>query len=412
MELKINYQYTYFIHPFVIKDGKYQKYILKMLKDKNCDLKTFQKEKDLKLYQYFLPKTRDFLFSSFNYGTPKVKKLEGLPIETKAKLLAKNPCNIFEYTLKKDIQGKVEQSNGIFFNIPKIEIICFSTGICFLAIKTNVEEYTEFNNILNFNYKFRDINNKLIDLENYDNIRIQTDSFMNSKTFQEFVSGITGANDEEATKLDIDTERFLTYSYICINQDAWDSDNQFENIKHQFSKYVNILPADSSRDYEYEKIEVFSKWKYAKLGLTKLGMMLFSSSSDINNYTILPEEYENQYFYTYIFNLYKKIYLKKMERELRDTIKIKKRRKKFVEFTKNLWVQEITEDETGTLLNDRLQKVFELDKLYREVKSKYDIFYKEMNIEKERKSTIIMAIVLGISLVLNVLNFIALQRYL
>lgn len=175
---------------------------------------------------------------------------------------------------------------------------------------------------------------------------------------------------------------------------------------------VNILPADSSRDYEYEKIEVFSKWKYAKLGLTKLGMMLFSSSSDINNYTILPEEYENQYFYTYIFNLYKKIYLKKMERELRDTIKIKKRRKKFVEFTKNLWVQEITEDETGTLLNDRLQKVFELDKLYSEVKSKYDIFYKEMNIEKERKSTIIMAIVLGISLVLNVLNFIALQRYL
>ena len=41
--------------------------------------------------------------------------------------------------------------------------------------------------------------------------------------------------------------------------------------------------------------------KYAKLGLTKLGITLFSSSSDLNNYTILPEEYENQYFYTYLF---------------------------------------------------------------------------------------------------------------
>ena len=55
-------------------------------------------------------------------------------------------------------------------------------------------------------------------------------------------------------------------------------------------------------------------------------MTLFSSSSDMNNYTILPEEYENQYFYTYIFNLYKKIYLRKIELELKDIKKIKKNR--------------------------------------------------------------------------------------
>lgn len=380
-----------------------------MLKDKNCSLKIFQKEKDLKLYKYFLPKMREFLFSSFSYGNAKIKKLEELPIETRAALLAKNSCNIFEYTLKKDIQGKLEQSNGIFFNIQKIEIICFSTGICFLAIKTNVEEYMEFNNVLNFNYKFRDINNELINLENYDNIRIQTDSFADIKTFQEFVRGITGSN-TEATRLNIDTERFLTYSYVCINQDAWNNTNSFNEIKYQFIKYANILPADSSRDYEYEKIETFSKWKYAKLGLTKLGMMLFSSSNDMNNYTILPEEYENQYLYTYIFNLYKKIYLKKIELEFKDITKIKKARKKFVEFTKNLWIQEITEDETGTLLNDKLQEVFELDRLYNEVKNKYDILYKELNIEKERKSTIIIAIILIISLLLNILNFIALTQ--
>ena len=53
MELKINYQYTYFIHPFVVKQRKYQKYILKLLKDENCRLKRFEKEKDLKLYKYF-----------------------------------------------------------------------------------------------------------------------------------------------------------------------------------------------------------------------------------------------------------------------------------------------------------------------------------------------------------------------
>lgn len=408
MELKTNYQYTYFIHPFVIRDGKYQKYILKLLKDKNCSLKIFQKEKDLKLYKYFLPKMREFLFSSFSYGNSKTKRLEELPIETRAALLAKNPCNIFEYTMKKDIQGKLEQNNGIFFTIQKIEIICFSTGICFLSFKTNIEEYEEFANVLNFNYKFRDINNEIANLENYDNIRIQTDSFADTKTFQDFIYEIAGPN-TEATKLNIETERFLTYSYVCVNQDAWNSNHHFDEIKYQFIKYANILPADSSRDYEYEKIETFSKWKYAKLGLTKLGMTLFSSSSDMNNYTILPEEYENQYFYTYILNLYKKIYLKKIELEFKDIKKIKKARKKFVEFTKNLWIQEITEDETGSLLNHKLQEVFELDKLYSEVKNKYDILYKELNIEKEKKTSISIAVVLMISLVLNVLNFMVLM---
>lgn len=141
MELKTKYQYTYFIHPFIIKENKYQKYIMKMLKDKNCRLKIFQKEKDFKTYTYFLPKTREFLFSSFSFSNSKLKKLEELPIETRAAILSKYPCNIFEYTLTKDIQGKMGKEGGIFFNIQKIDIICFNTGICFLVMKTNIEDF-------------------------------------------------------------------------------------------------------------------------------------------------------------------------------------------------------------------------------------------------------------------------------
>ena len=100
MELKTNYQYTYFIYPFIVKNGQYQKYILKMLKDENCNLKIFQKEKDFKMYKYFLPKIREFLFSSFSMGNEKLKQLKELPVETRAALLAKYQCNIFEYHLK------------------------------------------------------------------------------------------------------------------------------------------------------------------------------------------------------------------------------------------------------------------------------------------------------------------------
>ena len=408
MELKTNYQYTYFIHPFVIKEGKYQKYILKMLRDKNFKLKTFQKEKDFKMYQYFLPKTRDFLFSSFSFGNSKLKKLEDLPEETRAAILSKYPCNIFEYRINKDIQGKVDDTKGIYFTISKIEIVCFETGICFLIMKTSVEDDNNFSNILNFNYKFRDINGEA-SLEAYDNIRLQTNSFANSETFREFIRKITGAN-LDAMKLDIDTERFLTYSYICIDQEAWNNTSDFENIAHHFIRFANVLPADNSRKLQEEKITTISSWKYAKLSLSKLGVMLFSSSEDMNNYTILPDEFEHQYLYTYIINLYKKIYLKKIELQLKDPKQVKKARKNFIDFTKNLWIREITDDETGTMLNHRISDILELERLYSQVKNKYDILYKDLNIEKNRTSTIVIALILAASLIFNILNFIILMR--
>lgn len=409
MELKTNYQYTYFIHPFIIKDSRYQKYILKMLRDKNCKLKIFQKEKDLRMYKYFLPKTREFLFSSFDLGNSKLKKLEGLPMETRAAILAKYPCNIFEYTVKKDIQGKIDDKKGIFFNITKIEVICFYTGISFLVIKTNIEDYYNFSNILNFNYKFRDINQDISSLESYDNIRLQTGNFSDIETFKEFIRNITGSN-IEAMKLDINSERFLTYSYVCVDQEAWNETNEFESIKHNFIKYANMLPADSSREINEEKIITFSKWKYVKLAISKLGVALFSSSKDMNNYTILPDEYESQYLYTYILNLYKKIYLRKLQLKFKNPKQVKNARKEFIDFTKNLWIQEITEDESGTALNHMMQNVLELEKIYGETKNKYDILYKELNIESNRKSTIIITVILVASLIFNVLNFIALIK--
>ncbi len=411
MELKINYQYTYFVHPFAIKEGRYQRYILKMLKDKNCRIKTFQKEKDLKTYQYFLPETRNFLFSSFEFGSNKIKKLEELPIDTRAAILAKYPCNIFEYTIPKDIQGKIDDKKGIFFTISKIEVVCFQTGICFLIMKTNIEEDDNFSNILNFNYKFRDVNQEGVKLDSYENIRLQTNSFESAETFRGFIRKITGSS-FESLKLDIDTERFLTYSYICIDQSAWGETEEFEGISHYFDKYANVLPADdiSKRKILKQDILTVSKWKYAKIALSKLGVMLFSSSKDMSNYTILPSEYENQYLYTYIINLYKKFYLKRIALKLRDPKQVKKARREFIEFTKKMWIQEITEDEIGTLLNHKIQQTLELEELYNEVKTKYDVLYKDLNIEKDRRITFLLGAILIISLLFNIFNFVLLSQ--
>lgn len=406
MELKTKYQYTYFIYPFVVKENKYQKYLLKLLKDERFYLKEFEKQKNIKMYQYFLPKIGEILFSGFSFSADKKTKLRDLPQETASAILAKNPCTIFEYRLKKDVQGKTDE-NGIFFKIGKIELICFQSGICFLLLKTNIEGSNYFADVLNFNYKFRDLKQTENVLNSYDKIKIQTDAFSDMNKLTEFIEEVTGSK-FESMKLDIDTDRFLTYSYVCIDQQAWNDEKPFSNIEYQFIKFSNFLSADDTVSYEDKKNLEFSQWKYAKLGISKQGITLFTSDADMNNYTILPDDFENQYLYTYILNLYKKFYLKKIENDFQNINKIKKARREFIDFTKKVWIQEITEDEAGSYFNYNITKVLDLDRFYMEIRNQYDILYKEYNIEKNHKTLRYIFISMVILIIVTVLNYIAL----
>ena len=405
MELKSRYQYTYFIHTYIIEKGKYNKYIAKLLKDQNFNLKIFRKVKDLELYTYFLPNIRSFLFKTFELNKSKIDKLEELPFETKVAVLADYPCLTFEYDLKKDMQGKTIDENSIFFKIQKVGVICFNTGICFLYFKTNIEESNRFADVLNFNYKFKDINQEYEVLKKYENIKVQADCFDNMKEIRDFISEITGPN-FDALKLNLDVERFYTFGYECIDQSNWSSEQDFENIKDEFLKYINIISNDKVvKLSENRNIRVISEEAYSKIGISKMGVNLFSSDVDINNYTVLPHQYENQYFYTYILTLYLKIYLKKINYEFVKNKNIKKARRDFVDFTKKIWIQEITSEDFGSLFYNNLINVLEIENLYNQVKSKYDILYRELKIDKTEKLSIFIATTLVVTLVLNILNW-------
>lgn len=407
MELKTRYQYTYFIHTFTIKENKYSRYILRLLKDPRFKLRVFKKDKDLEIYTHFLPKIKEFLFGTFDLDDrSKQAKFDDLPIETRAAVLSRYPSVTFEYELEQDIQGKTVDENSIFFKIQKIGLVLFNTGIGFLYLKTNIEGSEDFSDVLNFNYKFRDINQECNNLKNYENIKVQANSFENIEAIQDFINNITGPN-IEALKLNLDIERFYTYSYTCIKQEAWNVSTSFDNIKNDFLKYVNILSNDSNTNSVMcENSKVLGLSKYAKLGISKLGVNLLSSDCDINNYTVLPAEYENQYFYTYILSLYLKVYLKKLNYEFKEGKQIEITRKKFINFTKRLWIQEITSDDMGSLYYSYIKDVLEIEKSYNDVKNKYNILYSELKIEKSEKMSGFVILVLVATLVFNIINFI------
>ena len=210
MELKTRYQYTYFIYPYVIEQSKYSKYLQNLLRNKKCTLRMFEKQKDLDIYNKFLPKVRRFMFPTFDFSENKRKKFKELDVGLQSTILQKYPCTIFEYNLGKNAQGKAGRNTGIFFKIDKIEIICFYTGECFITLKTSVEDLEQFDDVLNFNYKFKDIKSEFISMKQFDNIKIQTSEFDDVRKITEVIDEIVG---NYTKNINIDTNKFLTYSY-------------------------------------------------------------------------------------------------------------------------------------------------------------------------------------------------------
>ena len=401
MEIKTKYQYTYFIYPYVIDEKKYEKYLYHLLTNKNCKIKQFEKEKDAAIYEFFLPKVRDYMFWNLGFQKEKMKKLREFDARMQAVLLQKYPCTIFEYEVNKDIQGKAGDRDGIFFHIRNVELVCFQTGICFLLLKTTLDEDSTLQDLCNFNYKFRDINSSTANLKQYDNIHIQTDTFQDVKGILGFIKDLTGDN-RKAKNLNIDTERFITYSYACVGQENWNSDDMRELLDKEFNKYANIEPADAAVDYQVRnRLENIPD---TKMGFVSNGTVLLTSDSNTENYTKLPLRYENEYLYSYLYELHKKIFLNKMNQEFKTTIKFRDAKGKFIHFIQKVMIEEITNDHFGTELIKVWEDTLGLNDAFGQTKQKYDMLYKNINIEKTARSNKWILVILVILVIINIIN--------
>ena len=412
MELMTKYQYTYFIYPYLIEEDKYKKYLQSLLRNKKCRIRFFDKKKDIHLYTYFLPNIRDFMFWSFDIDADGIKNFKKLDTTVQSTLLCQHDCNIFNYDLPERLQGKVETENGIFFEISEIKIICFKTGICFLMFKTNIENSNSFSDILNFNYKFREINSISYNLKEYENIKIQSNSFKDVKEISELVREITGMNNI-SKQANIGTDKFLVYSYACLDQKDWNENTNDEDLNSIFEKYRSILPVNSHvnndkyatrNHHDLEAKRFVYKNQYIKYGFTSTGTVLLTSNINTSNFTLVPQKFESEYLYTYLITLYKKILLNKLNYDFKE--EFKKAEKGFIEFTKNLWIQDITNEEFGTMLEKAWSENLSLELMYLKIKNEYDVTYKKHNVEQLSKNNKITFVIIATILVVNILTII------
>ena len=411
MELMTKYQYTYFIYPYIIEEGKYKRYLQNLLRNKKCKIRFFNEQKDIHLYTYFLPSIRDYMFWSFGLTTEGVKDFRRMDTPLQATLLAEHDCNIFNYELPENLQGKVETNNGIFFEISEIKIICYKTGVCFLVFKTNLENTDSFSDLLNFNYKFREVNSKAYNLKEYENIKIQSNSFKSVKDISVLIKELTG-NNSISKKANIGNDKFFVYSYCCLDQKNWNENTQTEDLDNIFEKYRSVLPANSQviedsyyMSYENKKQQKsLYKNQFIRYGFTVASTVLLTSNINTANFTTVPQKYESEYLYTYILVLYKKILLNKLNYEF--TTRFKEAEKEFLDFTKRLWIQDITNDEFGRSLETNWTGNLNIEKTFYKLKSEYDVTYKKSNIDELKKSSKVTKRVLLVILILNIIAII------
>lgn len=409
MELKMKYNYSYFIYPYVIKESRYNRYIQGMLKSTKYTPRYFQRKKDLNIYNFFLPNIRDYMFKSFGFVDKKAKEVHSLEDKLRENMFKDSPCVMFEYNIGDDAQAKAGDEDGIFFKIEKLEIICFKTGICFLIMKTNVEDTDRFADLLNFNLKFRDINSEVNGCDIYSNIKIQSDTFADIKRLSDIIREITGST-VGTKKIDIDVNRFLVYSYACIDQEYWNDNKPFADIEKEFFKFANVLNSEFNSSYENARLRVVDFGRYIKLGISKAGLSLITSSARTVNYTNLLYEFENEYLYTYIFALYEKFYLSKLISDFQGIKKYSKAAKDFVDFTNDIWVHEITNSDNGTLIFENAKTAIELNKKYEIAKEQYDVAYKNFKMKNNDILNKIVLILLAASIITNIVNFINLYN--
>lgn len=108
MELKMKYHYSYFIYPYVIKESSYNKYVQGLLRNEKCTPRFFEREKDLSVYNYFLPTIRDYMFKSFGIGRLENTYRSKLDNKLRENVFKSSPCVMFEYNIGIDAQAKTE----------------------------------------------------------------------------------------------------------------------------------------------------------------------------------------------------------------------------------------------------------------------------------------------------------------
>ena len=421
-EEKFKYQYTYHILPYIY-EGRYDEYLIRLLKDTNIIEYRYDKIKNLEIFSYFKKDILESMFYEFPY-----KETEKISIQKKVNKLLKYESVTFEYDIIDKEKNKIsmndivrvagneeynnnEKNRGnIKFDIEDFKIIVFKSGIAFIILKTVLINTRYISDVMDFNYRFKSILSKRDIIKRLDNIEICLlgDEVNGFEKLKQIILNYVGKN--KNNKILENNEEFYTFSYLCMDNIYINEENNKNILKNIYLKYSRIL--QSSYDTEgLDEETIVSKnmteIKDTNIGITKISSMLLCSGIDPFNFTVLPRDYETKMLYTYIITLYQKLFLVMINKEL--TIENNKKQKlgriKFNDFISKMWYNEITLSEKGSIYYEYLKKILEINKTFNETQLKYKLIFRYNKTSKSNIFYKIMGMIGIISIGLNIYQY-------
>jgi len=407
MSLSAKYQYSHFIYPFLVEKNKYSSFISNLLNDeKNWKLKIHDHKEDEGTYNFFLPYMKKFLFPTLFWNNDFVKKYKAMSNSKKLSFVKKASCATFEFNLDSIKTGtdSKKRYGVIDFDIRSIKIICFEPGICFLDIKTEVEDDNEnidFDNILDFNSMFRDVTPRS---SGHSKFNIKARGIDNLNDIIIFIkSTISGFESDDLDKIYYD--KMFTYSYVCLCKEDWDEDTRFESLKNDFYKFQYVVDSKSSAIFNTncDRLEenTYSRWKYSMFGFSRESGVVLVSEKEMYNITKMPHSFEKDYFYMLLLAFYQRMSLINFLQDIlrNDKTMMPKLNSDLTKFTHFSWFSQITNSEHGMDIWKRWQKAFELPELYDEVHREYVEYYNTVVTSGQSKINIILIILYSASIV-------------
>lgn len=422
MSLSAKYQYTHFIYPFVVEETDYNKFIQSIIgQNKNWTFKIDEFKSDEEQYNFFLPYMRKFLFPTLFWNAEYIKQFKNMSNIKKASLTSKMSCCTFEYNLSNIKIGSVEgkKFGEIHFDISSIKLICFEPGICFLDIKTEIDEEgseIEFDEILDFNNTFRTLTPKAF-FSSTQSANLKGKYIDKLENISIFIKSIiSGFETEDLEKIYYD--KMFTYSYMCVDKKYWSDDSDLDRIENDFYKFQYIMDSKSSAIFNKKFVKLnentYSRWQYSLFGFSRESGVVMVSDKEKYNITRLPYNFEKNYLYMLILAFYQRISLINFSQDLlkKDKTMINKLKRKLTNFTHFSWYSQITNSEHGMDIWKKWQNAFGLEELYDEVHKEYIEYYDFVVASSQQKINVILLIlsifsmiISGISIEVRYFNF-------
>lgn len=406
MGRKVKYQYTHFLYPFVVDKNKYSKFLKSFIdNEQSWNLKIHDQSVDNDLYAFFLPYMKKFLFPTLFWDKNVIKMYKNSNANKKVSMLQKMQCITFEHNMSAIKTGKlsVYESEVINFDISNIRIIMFSEGVCFLDIKTEIDEYgkyIDFDKVLDFNNAFRTMTPKYKGVEAKTKLKAKQIDDIND--ISKFVHNIIkGYENDDLEKIYYD--KMFTYSYVCLAESEWQTEEDFEEIKNDFYKFQYVLDSKSSSVFNpnLSKLDenTYSRWQYSMFGFSRESGVVLASEKEKYDITKLPYNFEKIYLYMLLLACYQRISLINFSQELlnEDKSKVEKLQKQLTRFVHFTWFSQITNSEHGMDIWNRWQNAFGLQELFDEVHREYSEYYDLVVTKGQERINILLVIIYVIS---------------